>query len=91
MIGGGCLGFDEPAGAVAVPLPHGSRPVDDGEAIEIAGGPTVRVGDALVGGGGCLDLRSAEDAVAAEWPGSPDACRSASSLAVIDDVEPDGS
>lgn len=87
-IGGGCLGFDEPSsnGTVVLVLPHGSRPSRDGTAIEVAGGPTVRLGDTVSGGGGYSDVTGV---VASGWPDSPEACRSASTLAGIHDVELD--
>lgn len=90
-INGGCLGFDPPdgSGTAALVLPHGSHPTGDGTAVEVAGGPTVRVGDAVMGGGGGRDLTGEEDVVASVWPDAPEACRSATALDVIDDVELD--
>lgn len=85
VIGGGCVGFDEPGnGTVALVLPHGSRPASDGSAIEIPGGPTVEIGETVEGGGGYNDQAGA---VASGWPQAPQACRSAGSLAGIYDVE----
>ena len=85
VIGDGCLGFDEPGnGTVVLALPHGSRPTGDGSAIEVAGGPTVRIGDTITGGGGYNDQAGV---VASLWPDAPEACRSARSLAGIYDVE----
>ena len=84
VIGDGCLGFDEPGGTVVLALPHGSRPTGDGSAIEVAGGPTVRIGDAITGGGGYNDQAGV---VTSLWPDAPEACRSARSLAGIYDVE----
>lgn len=93
VIDGGCLGFDPPdgSGTVVLVLPHGSHPTGDGSAVKIAGGPTVRVGDAVMGGGGGRDLTGEGDVVASVWPDAPEACRSATALAGIDDVELDGS
>lgn len=89
VIGGGCLGFDDPGGngTVVLVLPHGSRPTADGSAVEVAGGPTVRIGDAVEGGGGYRDQAEEGGVVASGWPDAPEACRSARSLAGIDDVE----
>lgn len=91
-ISDGCLGFDPPdgSGTVVLVLPHGSHPTRDGTAMKVAGGPTVHVGDAVVGGGGGRDLTGEQDVVASVWPDAPDACRSATALDVIDDVELDG-
>ena len=89
VIGGGCLGFDEPGGnsTVVLVLPHGSHPSDDGSAVEIADGPTVGIGDTVEGGGGYRDLAQEGGVVASGWPDSPEACRSAATLAGIYDVE----
>lgn len=89
MIGGGCLGFDEPGGSrtVVLVLPHGAHPSDDGSAIEIADGPTVRIGDTVEGAGGYRDLAHEAGVVASGRPDSPAACRSAVTLAGIYDVE----
>lgn len=89
VIGGDCLGFDEPGsgGTATLVLPHGSRPSDDGSAVDVPGGPTVRIGDAITGGGGYRSITEEAGVVATGWPDAPEACRSAQSLAGIYDVE----
>lgn len=57
----GCLGVRIPdeATGVVVAWPRGSRPLDDQVGVQLAGGRTVLVGDALEASGGLEDLGEA--------------------------------
>ncbi|BDZ55148.1 hypothetical protein [Agromyces marinus] len=67
----GCLALDDLDGLHVLEFPYGTTLADDGETVEVPGLGPLRIGDAVEGGGGYLDVADA-----------PDECRTGNDFAI---------
>ena len=71
----GCLAVEHEGNTYVLQFPYGSRLADDGESVEVPGVGTLRLGDAIEGGGGYVNV-----------PDAPNECRISAEFAVWQSV-----